>query len=193
MRGALSGSSRNVLEKMIIRQVFAHGSKMVEFTFLNPRITSFGMDGLSHLSGDGQKIDMSIDYDSVHISEVLKPTGTPSPSWGKDMLGSTASSTAQTIPNANTMETIASNPLTNPAASLVNGTSNLEKQLSSLGLSGDASSLTKKFITGGGMLGSLSSSPASLSDVFQSAPDVQDIVDDNVVTVDLTTGDDNFW
>ncbi len=87
-RGFLANNSINVLQKVVIRQVFAHGTRMCEYTFHNPRITRFDLDEVNHETGEGNGLTVAFDYDALYVSEMLSTNGTPAPMWGKtDILG----------------------------------------------------------------------------------------------------------
>ena len=88
-RGVLAGDAMNVLESVIIHQIFAHGSRMCTYTFYNPRIARFDFDEVNHESSDmGNGLTVSFDYDALYVSEVTQTDGTPAPMWGKtDILG----------------------------------------------------------------------------------------------------------
>ena len=87
-RGFLYNNAINVLQKVIIRQVFAHGTRMCEYTFHNPRISRFDFDEVNHETGEGNGLTVAFDYDSLHVSEMKNTNGTPAPMWGKtDLLG----------------------------------------------------------------------------------------------------------
>ena len=96
-RGFLYNNAINVLQKVIIRQVFAHGTRMCEYTFHNPRISRFDFDEVNHETGEGNGLSVSFDYDSLHVSEMMGTNGTPAPMWGKtDLLGNRPGSGSNT-------------------------------------------------------------------------------------------------
>ena len=82
-RGFLFNNSYNVLQKVIIRQIFAHGTRMCEYNFHNPRISRFDFDEVNHDSGEGNGLTVQFDYDALYVSEMLNTNGTPAPMWGK--------------------------------------------------------------------------------------------------------------
>lgn len=82
-RGVLAGDAYNVLRSIIVRQIFAHGTRMCEYTFNNPRISRFDFDEVNHEIGEGNGLTVQFDYDSLHVSEVENVNGTPAPQWGK--------------------------------------------------------------------------------------------------------------
>ena len=87
-RGFLANNAINVLEAIIIRQVFAHGTRMCEYTFHNPRISRFDFDEVSHENSEGNGLSVQFDYDALYVSEMKGTDGTPAPMWGKtDILG----------------------------------------------------------------------------------------------------------
>lgn len=87
-RGFLLGNSINILDAIIVRQVFAHGTRMCEYTFHNPRISRFDFDEVNHETGDGNGLTVQFDYDALYVSEMRNTDGTPAPMWGKtDILG----------------------------------------------------------------------------------------------------------
>ena len=87
-RGFLANNAINVLDSVIIRQIFAHGTRMCEYTFHNPRILRFDFDEVNHETGEGNGLSVQFDYDALYVSEMMNPDGTPSPMWGKtDILG----------------------------------------------------------------------------------------------------------
>jgi len=87
-RGVLFGDAYNCLQAIVIRQIFAHGTRMCEYTFNNPRISRFDFDEVNHETGEGNGLTVQFDYDSLHVSEMRNTNGTPSPQWGKtDILG----------------------------------------------------------------------------------------------------------
>lgn len=99
-RGVLADNAYNVLESIIIRQIFGHGQRMCEYTFFNPRISRFDFDEVNHDTSEGNGLTVQFDYDALYISEMLETNGTPAPAWGNsDILGNnpgTASSTSTT-------------------------------------------------------------------------------------------------
>lgn len=87
-RGFLANNAINVLDSVIIRQIFAHGTRMCEYTFHNPRILRFDFDEVNHETGEGNGLSVQFDYDALYVSEMMNTDGTPSPMWGKtDILG----------------------------------------------------------------------------------------------------------
>lgn len=87
-RGFLANNAINVLDSVIIRQIFAHGTRMCEYTFHNPRILRFDFDEVNHETGEGNGLSVQFDYDALYVSEMKNTDGTPSPMWGKtDILG----------------------------------------------------------------------------------------------------------
>lgn len=87
-RGALYGDAYNVLQSIIVRQIFAHGTRMCEYTFHNPRIMRFDFDEVNHETGEGNGLTVQFDYDALYVSEMKATDGTPAPQWGKtDILG----------------------------------------------------------------------------------------------------------
>lgn len=87
-RGYLFGNAYNLLQKVIVRQIFAHGTRMCEYTFHNPRISRFDFDEVNHETGEGNGLTVQFDYDALYVSETKNPDGTPAPMWGKaDILG----------------------------------------------------------------------------------------------------------
>lgn len=87
-RGFLANNAINVLDSVIIRQIFAHGTRMCEYTFHNPRILRFDFDEVNHETGEGNGLSVQFDYDALYVSEMKNTDGTPAPMWGKtDILG----------------------------------------------------------------------------------------------------------
>ena len=87
-RGFLANNAINVLDSVIIRQIFAHGTRMCEYTFHNPRILRFDFDEVNHETGEGNGLSVQFDYDALYVSEMKSTDGTPAPMWGKtDILG----------------------------------------------------------------------------------------------------------
>lgn len=97
-RGFLFNNAINVLQKVIVRQIFAHGTRMCEYTFHNPRISRFDFDEVNHESSEGNGLTVQFDYDALYVSETMSTTGTPAPAWGKtDILGNRPGSGASRI------------------------------------------------------------------------------------------------
>lgn len=87
-RGFLANNAINVLDSVIIRQIFAHGTRMCEYTFHNPRILRFDFDEVNHETSEGNGLSVQFDYDALYVSEMKNTDGTPAPMWGKtDILG----------------------------------------------------------------------------------------------------------
>ena len=87
-RGFLANNAINVLDSVIIRQIFAHGTRMCEYTFHNPRILRFDFDEVNHENSEGNGLSVQFDYDALYVSEMQNTDGTPAPMWGKtDILG----------------------------------------------------------------------------------------------------------
>ena len=83
-RGVLANDQLNVLEKIIVRQIFAHGTRMCEYTFHNPRILRFDFDEVNHETGEmGNGLTVQFDYDALFVSDLQGTDGTPAPRWGK--------------------------------------------------------------------------------------------------------------
>jgi hypothetical protein len=100
-RGVYANDVINALEKIVVRQIFAHGKRMCEYTFNNPRIIRFDFDEMNHETGEGNGLTAQFDYDSLHVSEVITPTGTPMPMWGAtDIIGNTPGSGNENVSTA---------------------------------------------------------------------------------------------
>lgn len=88
-RGVLKPGVYNPLQSIIIRQIFAHGTRMCEYTFHNPRISRFDFDEVNHETGEGNGLSVQFDYDALYVSNTLQTNGrTPGPEYaGTDILG----------------------------------------------------------------------------------------------------------
>lgn len=88
-RGVLGDDQLNVLDAIIVRQIFAHGTRMCEYTFNNPRILRFDFDEVNHENGEmGNGLTVQFDYDSLYVSEMMNTDGTPAIRWGtSDIVG----------------------------------------------------------------------------------------------------------
>jgi hypothetical protein len=155
-RGFLANNAINVLESIIIRQIFAHGTRMVEFTFHNPKIVRFDFDEVDHSStGDGNVLSAQFDYDALYVSEVKNPNGTPAPMWGKtDILGNRAGSTTTGVSPNDRIAGGIFDSVINAGTRVIGGAasgviSNAVRNIPIIGpqLAGYAGSMTNKVIT----------------------------------------------
>ena len=153
-RGFLYNDSINVLESIIIRQIFAHGTRMCEYTFHNPRILRFDFDEVNHETGDGNGLQVQFDYDALYVSEAKATDGTPAPMWGKtDILGNRAGSGGNVSTAAKVQNTIfdtainAGSRILGGAASGIVG--NAVRRIPFIGpeLSGFAGAMANKVVT----------------------------------------------
>lgn len=106
--GPLSNNSLNVLSKITLVQVFAHGTAQTSYVFTNPRIESFEFDDLDMSSSEGQELKCTFSYDTLYIQE-SKTSGTPLYAWGiSDIIGNDATESAS-ITAGNTLMGASSN------------------------------------------------------------------------------------
>lgn len=99
--GVLKNNQKNLLRYIELSQVYAHGSRVNKFFFINPKITTFDFDNVDHENSDGNAMTVSFSYDALHIEDDTAPGGTPGPIRGAtDVMGNSEVSKAKQMPNA---------------------------------------------------------------------------------------------
>jgi hypothetical protein len=76
-RGVVNSTFGNSIESIRVKQIFvnpmkglADAAEMVSYDFINPRITSFDFDDLSHESNDVNLLTMVFDYDWMEMVDI---------------------------------------------------------------------------------------------------------------------------
>lgn len=108
--GVLENNQKNILNRIEVIQVYAHGTRQNTFIFTNPRIENFDFDNLDHEGSEGNALSVSFNYDTLYIKDDVT-RGTPAPIWGKsDILGNSERSNPKTLGNniGNTISNVVS-------------------------------------------------------------------------------------
>jgi hypothetical protein len=78
IRGLLANNNVNILKSIRLFQYFAHGTKMNEFKFINPRIIDFNFEETNHEGNDqGNHCTIRFDYDSLVMAPTQPTQGAP--------------------------------------------------------------------------------------------------------------------
>ena len=87
-RGALLKGEINVLSKIELEQIYAHGTRSNVFKFINPRIEQFDFDNVDHTESNCNEMTVSFTYDAL-LLDTDKPIDGPleSPYGKHDVLG----------------------------------------------------------------------------------------------------------
>lgn len=87
-RGALLKGEINVLSKIELEQIYAHGTRRNVFKFINPRIEQFDFDNVDHTESNCNEMTVSFTYDAL-LLDTDKPIDGPleSPYGKHDVLG----------------------------------------------------------------------------------------------------------
>lgn len=87
-RGALLKGEINVLSKIELEQIYAHGTRRNVFKFINPRIEQFDFDNVDHTESNCNEMTVSFTYDTLLLhTDIPLDSPTESPYGAHDMLG----------------------------------------------------------------------------------------------------------
>lgn len=100
--GVLMNNTKNLLKYIELSQVYAHGSRVNRFFFINPKILNFDFDNVDHENSDGNALTCAFAYDSLYVEDDTAPKGTPSPLWANsDVMGNDENANPKLeLPNA---------------------------------------------------------------------------------------------
>ncbi len=97
--GVLENNQKNILNRIEVIQVYAHGTRQNTFIFTNPRIENFDFDNLDHEGSEGNALSVSFNYDTLYIKDDIT-RGTPAPIWGRsDILGNAETTAPKMLGN----------------------------------------------------------------------------------------------
>jgi len=87
-RGALLKGEINVLSKIELEQIYAHGTRKNIFTFVHPRIEQFDFDNVDHSESNCNEMTVSFTYDALLLKSDLPLVGPEKDTYGAhDILG----------------------------------------------------------------------------------------------------------
>jgi hypothetical protein len=82
-RGALLKGEINVLAKIELEQIYAHGTRKNIFTFVHPRIEQFDFDNVDHSESNCNEMTVSFTYDALLLKADLPLEGPEEAQYGK--------------------------------------------------------------------------------------------------------------